>query len=364
MPKQIPYKVLLMALHRRLYLLEGLENRMSADTRCELFCLVKKRWREMEERERVHIQNLITPADISSAEAIIKEAGKRRIEIVTQFDEDYLFHNISSPPPIVYIRGRLPDPKRYPYISVVGSRRATDYGRKMAEKIVKGLASFGVTIVSGLAYGIDSEAHRAALSLGLPTVAVLGCGINRSYPEGNQRLAEEISEGGAVISEFPWGTPPLRHNFPLRNRVIGGLSRATVVVEAEIKSGSLITAKWAADQGREVFAVPGNIGRAMSTGTNLLIKDGAHLAEDGFGIAEALRLQRCVTNGESKKNPGHEALEDVIKRAIINYLEGGEGNLDRLVCETGLSAVDLLPMITEIELTLSTPQVYKGLEAG
>jgi DNA processing protein len=285
------------------------------------------------------------PKDLEYAAEIERKCAERQIGIMTWDDANYPLREVQEPPPVMFIRGKLPDPLAHPYIAVVGSRKATPYGREMAERIVTDLAPFGAAIVSGLAYGIDGAAHRAALQCGIPTVAVVGCGIDYPYPEGHLDLAAAISETGAVVSEFPFGTPPLKHNFPLRNRVISGLSLAVVVVEAEKRSGSLITARWAAEQGREVFAVPGNAGRATSSGANLLIKEGAHLVENGGEIAETLGLAK-----KEQKNSGHHEKVNVIKLAIVDFLKGGERNIEKLSEETGLKAEELLPLITEVEL--------------
>lgn len=354
MSKTIPGEKLLLAIHRKLYLLENQRGQLDSCRRVELYRLVKSRWVDLGREEREYILGYISEKDIEAAEKILKVCERQGIKIVTWFDEGYPLHMIDSPPPLVFIRGKLPDPLRNPYVAIVGSRKATEYGKEMTAKIARDLIPYEATVVSGLAYGIDAAAHRAAIECGLPTVAILGCGINYIYPARHEKLADVISTTGAVISEFPWGTPPLRHNFPLRNRVISGLAKAVVVVEAEIKSGSLITARWAADQGREVFAVPGNVGRAMSSGTNLLIKEGAHLVEDGSDIAGVLGLKKQIISGELEKNSGQEPGDDDIKRAIVDFVKSGENNLENLVGQTGLSVQELLPLITEAEIAHKT----------
>lgn len=352
MPIVMTDKERLLALHRKLYLLESPEKKISGNTRTELYQMLKKRWCELSGEEQGYISQFILDEDLKNAAGVVEECRKQNIKIVSWFDPDYPCRTISSPPPIIYIRGFLADPLSNPYIAIVGSRKATEYGREMTKKIVRGLVPYSTTIISGLAYGIDAEAHKSALEHNLPTVAVMGCGIDRIYPIGNLGLAKDIlNQNGAIISEFPWGTPPLKHNFPLRNRLISGLSRATAVVEAEIKSGSLISAKWAADQGKEVFAVPGNVGRVLSSGTNLLIKDGATLLENASDIVCGLKLQKREINSEFEKNSGHAEPEDVIKSAVIDFVRGGGDNIDKLVEKTGLSVGKLLPLITEIELT-------------
>ena len=185
------------------------------------------------------------------------------------------------------MRGELQDSDDLS-VAVVGSRRATAYGLEMARRIAGDLAACGVTVVSGLARGIDEEAHRAALQAGGRTLALLGSGIDRIYPRQSIRLAERISNSGAILSEFPLGTPPLAGNFPVRNRLISGVSRGTLVVEAAPRSGSLITARLALEQGREVFAVPGNATTQNAQGPNALIREGAKLVVEALDILEEI----------------------------------------------------------------------------
>lgn len=195
---------------------------------------------------------------------------------ITRHDSRYpaRLAEIHDPPPVLYVRGEL-DPPDQPSIAIVGTRGATTYGRMAAEQLAEGLARAGVTVVSGLALGIDAAAHRGALAAGGRTIAVLGNGLDRIYPSQHARLASQIAENGALITEFPLGTKPDAMNFPRRNRVISGLTVGTVVVEAGAKSGALITAAFAMEQGRDVLAVPGSIFSPASIGTNSLIRDGA-----------------------------------------------------------------------------------------
>jgi len=183
-------------------------------------------------------------------------------------------YKISSPPDPLYISGQIVKDDDLA-VAIVGSRRPTPYGISMAQKLARNLVRYGFTIVSGMARGIDAAAHRAALDTGGRTLGVLGCGLDQDYPRGSMPLKSRISRQGALLTEFPPGTKPVSWNFPRRNRIISGLSLAVVVVEAGVKSGSLITARWALDQGREVMAVPGRADSGMSQGTLALIKDGA-----------------------------------------------------------------------------------------
>jgi DNA processing protein len=227
----------------------------------------------------------------------LKETAEREIirlrslgiDIIQWGTEKYPSYlaNISDPPPLLYLRGELlPEDERA--VAVVGSRQASAYGLTVCKKICTELAWHGWTVVSGMARGIDSAAHRGALEGGGRTVAVWGTGLDVVYPTENLALSEEIASSGAILTEFPLGTPPEPGNFPVRNRIISGLSLGVMVVEATVKSGSLITARMALDQGRQVFAVPGPIGRPTVEGSHRLIKEGAKLVESAEDIIEEL----------------------------------------------------------------------------
>ncbi len=199
-------------------------------------------------------------------------------------------------PPLLYVRGDLKDDN--PSIAIIGSRRASHYGKMVAEKFARELARVGLTIVSGLARGIDTHAHKGALKENGRTIAVLGCGIDRVYPSENVYLIDKIITNGACISEFPIGTHPFAGNFPLRNRIISGLSDAILVVEATQRSGTFTTVEWALEQGKEIFAIPGNITEETSKGTNKLIMDGARPVTSVQDIIDALKLDRIITKRE------------------------------------------------------------------
>lgn len=220
---------------------------------------------------------------------LLKEVGGK---IMTIKDESYpkRLKEIYDPPPLLYIRGDLKGEDELA-VAIVGSRRTTPYGRWITEKMGQELARHGVTIVSGMARGIDSHAHCGALSGGGRTIAVLGSGVDMVYPPENRDLYKRIIDQGAVVSEFPMGSPPEGGHFPKRNRIISGLSIGVVVVQAGMESGSLITANYALEQGREVFAVPGNVGSNSSRGTHQLIKDGAKLVESSEDILEEVLPQ-------------------------------------------------------------------------
>jgi DNA processing protein len=226
-----------------------------------------------------------------SLEQVWERIHAQGIQVLTWEDDGYprRLKEINQPPPVLYLRGDLiPDDEWA--VAVVGTRRITAYGRQVTEEIAGSLARSGVSVISGLARGIDAVAHRATLASGGRTLAVLGSGVDRIYPPENRSLAEEVIHQGAVISDYALGTPPEGVNFPPRNRIIAGLSMAVIVVEAGERSGALITAGFAADQGREVFAVPGNIIAPQSKGANRLIQEGARPLLDPRDVLEVLNL--------------------------------------------------------------------------
>ncbi len=246
-------------------------------------------------------------------------AKLRHLEVTTLTleDSDYpqRLRNIADPPPILYLRGELL-PEDDLAVAIVGTRKASAYGRQAAEKFAQGLAKNGVTVASGLARGIDTFAHRAALDAAGRTIAVLGSGLDIIYPSENRGLASDIAGRGALISEFPLGTKPDAINFPRRNRIISGLSAATVVVEAGETSGALITAEFALEQGREVFAVPGNIFSPASRGPNQLLADGAHPARELRDILEVLKIEAAVEHREARQDIPETDTEAALLRCL------------------------------------------------
>jgi DNA processing protein len=237
------------------------------------------------------IENVIELRSSIDLDKIWEQIEAQGISVIIQTDEEYprRLREIEQSPPVIYMLGDLTAEDEWS-VAVVGTRRVTAYGRQVAEEVAGTLARNGITVVSGLARGVDSISHQAALDAGGRTVAVLGSGLDRIYPPENRRLAEAITANGALISDYAPGTPPEASNFPPRNRLISGLSLAVVIVEAGQTSGALITAGFAADQGREVFAVPGNITSPGSKGTNRLIRDGAQPLLNPEQVLEALEL--------------------------------------------------------------------------
>ena len=241
-------------------------------------------------------QSVRAGSGLAEAEREIAAAEKRGCRLVSFPSDDYppLLKQIADPPLVLYVRGDVSLLSHHA-VAVVGTRRPTAYGSSVAHRLAADLAQRALLIVSGLARGIDSAAHRGALEVQGKTVAVLGCGVDVTYPRENQRLTDQIIASGAVISEFPLGTSPQPENFPIRNRIISGLALGVVIVEAAEYSGSLITARLASEQDREVYAVPGNITSAQSFGPNLLIKQGAKLVDNWMDVVEefpaAVRVQ-------------------------------------------------------------------------
>jgi DNA processing protein len=266
---------------------------------------------------------------------------------------------IADPPLLLYAVGVLPQP--WPNgIAIVGSRNATAQGLANARQFGAAFARAGLTVVSGLALGIDGAAHEGALeggpADGVATVAVVGTGLDRVYPKQHHELAHRIAQRGLIISEFPIGTPPLAQNFPMRNRLIAALSHGTVVVEAALQSGSLITAREAAEQGKEVFAIPGSIHSPQSRGTHALLKQGAKLVETAQDVLEELpQLGKHATSTQRKSAVASEP------DALVEALGFDPVSLDALVARTGLSAAQLQARLLELELEGAVARLPGGL---
>ncbi|MGH7824486.1 MAG: DNA-processing protein DprA [Candidatus Binatia bacterium] len=258
---------------------------------------------------------------------------------------------IADPPPILYLKGsfRTEEEKA---VAVVGSRSASEYGRRIARDLSRGLVALGFTVVSGMARGIDGTAHETALDAGGRTIAVLGSGVDRAYPPEHERLYHRICEQGAVVSEFPLGTRPVAFNFPARNRLIAGLSLGVVVVEATEKSGSLITAALAAEQGREVFAVPGEVGSSRSRGAHRLIRQGAKLIERVEDIVEEIAPQLIGSEGFAAKPPERALPPHATgeARRIFGLLTERPLQIDEIIQTSGLSPARAAEILLELEL--------------
>lgn len=280
----------------------------------------------------------------------LKKIGGR---IVTVWDEDYppLLKRIYDPPLLIYIKGSFDERDKYS-IAVVGTRVPTNYGKLQTEKIVSELASQGITIVSGLARGIDSIAHKTAMKNNSRTIAVIGSGLDVIYPPENKKLFDEISEKGVIISEFPLGTKPDAVNFPKRNRIISGISLGTLVIETGINGGAMQTARLALDQNREVFAVPGNLGVRQSEGTNLLIQRGeAELITSAEDILTELELKLKPVIGKNIPKPERDL--NIFEEKIYNSLTTEPLHIDKISELTNLSTSDCLVHLLSLE--------FKGL---
>lgn len=281
---------------------------------------------------------------------ILEASHKKKIKILTMSDDEYpeMLKYISDPPLVLYVRGTIPKSNS---VAIVGSRKASGYGIETANKMAYDLALADISIVSGMARGIDTAAHAGALEAGGETVAVLGCGADVPYPPENRNLMERIIDSGAVISEFPPGTPPSPMNFPGRNRIISGMSIGTLIVEAGMKSGSLITANYALEQGRDVFAIPGNINNYNSMGTNRLIKEGAKIVLSVDDILDELSFGSsplAKKSGKSKKNRiAHLSAKE---KKIINALKIEDLFDEEISEKTGIQLIELFEILLELEL--------------
>lgn len=263
------------------------------------------------------VENLIRLRSEVSLEKIWAEICSKNIQVLTWNDEAYpkKLKEIDQPPPVLYTLGEIKSEDEWA-VAIVGTRRITAYGRQVAEEIAGYLARSGVTVVSGLARGVDAVAHQAVLDAGGRTLAVLGSGVDRIYPPEHRKMAERIISHGALVSDYPPGTPPEASNFPPRNRIISGLSRAVVVVEAGQESGALITATFAMEQGREVFAVPGNINAPQSLGPNRLIRDGAHPLLNPQDLLESLNLNMVVEHRSARSVLPADATEKKLLQVL------------------------------------------------
>lgn len=245
--------------------------------------------------------NLLEARQKLDLDAELDRLQRAQVRVITWEDPDYPPHlcQVFNAPPVLYLRGTVETRDEWA-VAIVGTRRASVYGKEAALMLGRGLAQAGVTIVSGLAKGIDTAAHRACLDAGGRTIAVMGCGLDRIYPSQNARLAAEIVERGALVSEYALGTRPEARNFPPRNRIISGLTLGTVVVEADLRSGALITADFAAEQGREVFAVPGSIFARGQRGSNQLIQQGAKMVCNVADVLEELNLTMVSQQAQAR----------------------------------------------------------------
>jgi DNA processing protein len=318
---------------------EALPPRDSSESILEWACRCRARnepsgWESELRRLRDEVDEQLTRAAAAGAEP------------VSVCDPRYptLLATIADPPPVLWVRGQL-SALSIPAVALVGSRAATPYGLEMARTIAMDLAIAGITVVSGLARGVDSAAHRACVNVGGATVGVLGCGIDRVYPAEHKQLATDMLTKGAVVGEFPPRVPPLPHHFPMRNRIISALSLGVVVVEAPEKSGALITASAAAEQGREVLVLPGPVTGRRNRGGHLLIRDGAKVVESADDILDELNLR-----GMNASTLAH----------FTPLPEMAEFTVDQVAAETGELPNVVLAKLMELELTGQIQRIGGG----
>jgi DNA processing protein len=327
-------------------------------------------------RKRSELSGFATPAVLAAldseavAHAVTRSlawAGQAGHSIVTLADESYPrpLLEIADPPALLYAHGRVELLARSA-LAIVGSRNATQQGEANAEALARALSSAGLTIVSGLALGIDAAAHRGGLAAAGSTIAVLGTGIDVVYPSRNAALAAEIAERGLLVSEFPLGTAPAAQNFPRRNRLISGLSRGCLVVEAALASGSLITARAAVEQGREVFAIPGSIHSPLSKGCHALIKSGAKLAESAEDVLTELAGFRPSGYASTTTKAQHEKPPEVA--GLLAHMGHDPVDVDSLCARAGMSAEQVSSELLRLELdgrVAALPGgLYQRLEKG
>ncbi len=300
--------------------------------------------------ERIHVTKLRRAADQTDCDSLLRlleDLGVRLLPI-TSADYPRLLREIQAPPPLLYVQGQIL-PRDEVAVAVVGTRKCTPYGRRVAHRLGYDLAARGVTVVSGMALGADAEAHRGAIEAGGRTIAVLGCGIDITYPRQHESLRKDIVDHGAVISELPPGTKPTRDQFPRRNRIVSGLCLGVVVVEAPQGSGALITAGLAAEQGRTVFAVPGDITRPESIGCNNLIRDGAVLVQqvddilDELNVSVELAPPQPAAAKSAADLPPDEA-------AVYEKLASEPRTVDELVEATGLDSPRVMSALMLLEV--------------
>ena len=306
------------------------------------------------------IQNLIKTRTQLNLDEVMKRIKNAEITVITWDDINQNseinypknLRGIEQPPPVIYSKGEMIDSDEWA-VAVVGTRNVTTYGRQVTDEISRILVRNGVTIISGLAKGIDAIAHQVAIDEGGRTIAVLGSGVDRIYPPENSRIAEKIIKQGAVISDYAPGTPPEAVNFPPRNRIISALAKAVIVIEADETSGALITAAFAVEQGKELFAVPGNIHSRQSRGANRLIQNGARLLMDGNEVLELLNF-RQINNHKSARAVLPENPTEIL---LFSLLDNQPKHIDQIGQITKLPMDELTATLTLMELKGMVKQV-------
>jgi DNA processing protein len=304
--------------------------------------------------DRRSIENLLETRNRISLDDEMAKIERAGVQVLTWQDDAYppQLRHIHSPPPVLYVKGAL-RPEDEWAVAMVGTRRATVYGKEATRTLASDLAHNGVTIVSGLARGIDAQAHRSALEAGGRTIAVLGSGVDIVYPPEHKNLAQAIVERGALVTEYALGTPPEGSNFPPRNRIISGLSLGVIIVEAGARSGALITADFAGEQGREVFAVPGNVFQKGSQGTNKLIQQGAKLVLSVGDVLEELNLTMINQQAEVRAVIPENETESL----LLKHISSEPIHVDEIGRQSGLSIVQVTSTLALMELKGMVRQV-------
>ena len=297
--------------------------------------------------DRRSLENLLEYRRTIDLTAELERVHQSGVQVLTWDDDEYPdnLRQIDAPPPVIYVRGTLSEVDAWS-VGIVGTRRATPYGREVARTIASELARAGVTVISGLALGIDAVAHKAALDAGGRTIAVLGSGVDQLYPATNEPLGLRMIEQGAVVSEYALGVRPEARNFPPRNRIISGLSKGVVVVEANQRSGALITATFAVEQGRDVFAVPGSILNPSSAGCNHLIQQGAMPFLKVEDVLEQLDLTRLTERQEARK----AVTADPMESALLMHLSSAPQYIDDIVRQADIPSSQVSSLLTVMEL--------------
>ena len=301
---------------------------------------------------------------LETAKRVFYDCVEQGIRILTCYDEDFptCLTKISSPVSVLYAKGTLPDWDNMLGIAVVGTRRCSEYGHMVAERISHELAAAGVTIISGMARGIDSVALKSAIRVGAPTIAVMGCGLDTAYPPENRGLMDDIIATGCALSEYPLYTPPLSVHFPQRNRIVSALSDGVLAIEAPMRSGTLITARMARESGRQLFSVPGNIFARNSTGTNELIKSGATAVTCAKDILDAfpIRSKNLIPPGkksepemvENKPTPASDRFKDMSDEEVkvANLLLLSDMHIEELAARSKMTIAQLNAILTMLEI--------------
>lgn len=335
--------------------IEGISNR-DIGRLIDYFCNIEELWTAKEE----HIRKVLVNRSIIANKIIenrnhqyilkmYKKLEDNNILALTIYDPAYpaKLKDIYDPPYTLFVKGDKID-FEMPLISIVGARKATPYGKWAAHQFARELTKWGIGIVSGLALGVDACGHKGALDGKGYTIGVLGCGLDQYYPASNRNLMDKILQEGCIVSEYSLGTPPLKYHFPARNRIVSGLSDGVVVIEASEKSGALITVDFALDQGKDVYALPGNINNSQSKGTNKLIRDGAKVLLEVDDIIDNLKYKYPIDRPDIKTSTKNDLSELELK--VFSVIKEYPVSIDTIITKTGMRASELSPVLTILEI--------------